>query len=406
MRSRGKANALGTLIHFGNSAALGALFGAVAEPHLPGSPVVKGSDLRTIEETVLYPVAALESLSPCHQGGRDRAVLDVEGLPLELAAASSPMALCSAGSIRSYGTSDTKRPKGRVSLEPVGASRRRNDPRFVASQLKTATALSPSSPLPAMTVTASNERPAVSRSIVTPSESTRSSWKYSHPKIRNEPLGRRFTIGENCGRSAGLDALTDCSMCKARPALAGAPPIRDSVGQIGALLDLVDEDSRPERMDQSRFDQQRIALRARHGVRARIPGSRSESPQRCSSEAASERTPAISSAPGSASSTYHASVLPRNPSPSISRARASSGCTWIESQSAGSSSLIKSGKSGPSASNTGCPRISTGYASDSRGQRRPCHRTAGDRVLIADDPRLAPGRFVRSQPRATPDAFL
>ena len=69
VRSRGKANALGTLFHFGNSAALGALFGAVGEPHLPGSPVVKGLIFVAIEETVLYPVAALEPYHPAIKAG-------------------------------------------------------------------------------------------------------------------------------------------------------------------------------------------------------------------------------------------------------------------------------------------------------------------------------------------------
>lgn len=67
--SPGSANALGTLIHFGNSAALGSLYGLVAEPHLPGPPVVKALIFVTIEGTVLYPAMALESHHPAIKAG-------------------------------------------------------------------------------------------------------------------------------------------------------------------------------------------------------------------------------------------------------------------------------------------------------------------------------------------------
>jgi hypothetical protein len=69
VRSRDKANVLGALMHFGNSAALGALYSFVAEPHLPGPPVVKGLIFVSIEETVLYPLAALESHHPAVKAG-------------------------------------------------------------------------------------------------------------------------------------------------------------------------------------------------------------------------------------------------------------------------------------------------------------------------------------------------
>jgi hypothetical protein len=69
VRSRRKANVLGTLIHFGNSAALGSLYGVVAEPRLPGPPVIKGLIFVTIEGTVLYPFLALESHHPAVKSG-------------------------------------------------------------------------------------------------------------------------------------------------------------------------------------------------------------------------------------------------------------------------------------------------------------------------------------------------
>ncbi|MCO5220312.1 MAG: hypothetical protein M9947_01865 [Thermomicrobiales bacterium] len=59
-----RANMLGLLLHAGNSAGLGALYGIVAEPRLPGPPVIKGLTFVTIEGTVLYPILALEEHHP------------------------------------------------------------------------------------------------------------------------------------------------------------------------------------------------------------------------------------------------------------------------------------------------------------------------------------------------------
>lgn len=64
VRSRAKANVLGTLIHFGNSAALGSLYGIVIEPRLPGPPIIKGLIFVTIEGTILYPFMLAESHHP------------------------------------------------------------------------------------------------------------------------------------------------------------------------------------------------------------------------------------------------------------------------------------------------------------------------------------------------------
>lgn len=69
VRSSRSANALGTLIHFGNSAALGSLYGIVAEPRLPGPPVVKGLIFVSIEGTVLYPFLLLERHHPAVASG-------------------------------------------------------------------------------------------------------------------------------------------------------------------------------------------------------------------------------------------------------------------------------------------------------------------------------------------------
>ena len=69
VKSRSGTNALGTLIHFGNSATLGSLYGIVAEPRLPGPPVVKGLIFVSIEGTVLYPILAWESRHPAVKAG-------------------------------------------------------------------------------------------------------------------------------------------------------------------------------------------------------------------------------------------------------------------------------------------------------------------------------------------------
>jgi hypothetical protein len=69
VRSRRNADRLGTVIHMGNSVALGALYGAVAEKRLPGPPLLKGALFVLIENTVLYPMLALERFHPAHKAG-------------------------------------------------------------------------------------------------------------------------------------------------------------------------------------------------------------------------------------------------------------------------------------------------------------------------------------------------
>jgi hypothetical protein len=69
VRSQSAANALGTIMHFCNSVALGMLYGSVAEPRLPGPSVVKGVTFLIIENTMLYPVLALERWHPGRKSG-------------------------------------------------------------------------------------------------------------------------------------------------------------------------------------------------------------------------------------------------------------------------------------------------------------------------------------------------
>jgi hypothetical protein len=63
------ANVLGVVLHMGNAITLGGFYGFVLEKRLPGPPVVKGLILVSIENTVLYPVNALERFHPAYKSG-------------------------------------------------------------------------------------------------------------------------------------------------------------------------------------------------------------------------------------------------------------------------------------------------------------------------------------------------
>ncbi len=67
VRSPRRANLLGFGMHIGNSMVIGAIYGSIAEPHLPGPPLVKGSLFVAIENTILYPVLALERFHPARK---------------------------------------------------------------------------------------------------------------------------------------------------------------------------------------------------------------------------------------------------------------------------------------------------------------------------------------------------
>lgn len=67
VRSMHEADALGAVIHLGNSVALGAVYGLWAERRLPGPPVIKGLVFVSIENTVLYPVLAAERFHPARK---------------------------------------------------------------------------------------------------------------------------------------------------------------------------------------------------------------------------------------------------------------------------------------------------------------------------------------------------
>lgn len=67
VRSSRRANTLGFGIHLVNSMALGAVYGLIAEPRLPGSPLVKATLFVSIENTLLYPALALERFHPARK---------------------------------------------------------------------------------------------------------------------------------------------------------------------------------------------------------------------------------------------------------------------------------------------------------------------------------------------------
>jgi hypothetical protein len=63
-----RAKRLGLLIHLFNSVSLAALFPKLRR-YLPGTGVVQGITYGTVENTVLYPIAALENYHPGVRNG-------------------------------------------------------------------------------------------------------------------------------------------------------------------------------------------------------------------------------------------------------------------------------------------------------------------------------------------------
>lgn len=76
-RSTRSANMLGTVIHFSNSAALGAFYALVGERRMPGPPVVKGIVFTTVEGTLLYPLMLLERFHPARKSDEMGSYLSV-----------------------------------------------------------------------------------------------------------------------------------------------------------------------------------------------------------------------------------------------------------------------------------------------------------------------------------------
>lgn len=67
VRTPRRATILGAVMHMGNSFALGGLYGLLIEQRLPGPAIVRGLIFVSIENTVLYPVLALERLHPARK---------------------------------------------------------------------------------------------------------------------------------------------------------------------------------------------------------------------------------------------------------------------------------------------------------------------------------------------------
>lgn len=59
-----RAKRAGVPIHFGNSVVLAMLYAGIAHDRIPGPFWVRGALFAIIENTVLYPLAALEDLHP------------------------------------------------------------------------------------------------------------------------------------------------------------------------------------------------------------------------------------------------------------------------------------------------------------------------------------------------------
>jgi len=64
-----RARRIGAAIHLGNAAALGLVYAALVRDHLPGPPWFRGVVYGNVENTVLYPLAALDRFHPAVREG-------------------------------------------------------------------------------------------------------------------------------------------------------------------------------------------------------------------------------------------------------------------------------------------------------------------------------------------------
>src|SRR4051812_4619387 len=69
VKNAADAKLAGLPIHFVNSVALAALYGAVARPRLPGPGWFKGLTFALVENTVLFPLAVFEMSNPAIRNG-------------------------------------------------------------------------------------------------------------------------------------------------------------------------------------------------------------------------------------------------------------------------------------------------------------------------------------------------
>ncbi len=66
----GRARRIGAAIHLGNAVALAVVYAGSARDHLPGQPAFRGAIFGNIENTALYPLAALDRYHPAVREGR------------------------------------------------------------------------------------------------------------------------------------------------------------------------------------------------------------------------------------------------------------------------------------------------------------------------------------------------
>ena len=64
------ARKVGLAIHAVNSVGLGTLYAAVAHDRMPGPPALRGAVFANVENTLIYPLTALDSLHPAVKDGR------------------------------------------------------------------------------------------------------------------------------------------------------------------------------------------------------------------------------------------------------------------------------------------------------------------------------------------------
>ena len=64
------ARKVGLAIHAVNSVGLGTLYAAVAHDRMPGPPAVRGAVFANVENTLIYPLTALDKFHPAVKDGR------------------------------------------------------------------------------------------------------------------------------------------------------------------------------------------------------------------------------------------------------------------------------------------------------------------------------------------------
>ena len=69
-RDPARVRAVGAAIHLGNSLALATAYALLGHDRLPGPPWLRGTVFANVENTILYPLTALEDLHPAIRDGQ------------------------------------------------------------------------------------------------------------------------------------------------------------------------------------------------------------------------------------------------------------------------------------------------------------------------------------------------